>query len=44
MKYKKIGEELYLRLDKNDEIMESIQYLCEKENILFNILFLYVFL
>lgn len=34
MKYKKIGEELYLRLDKNDEIMESIQYLCEKENIL----------
>lgn len=34
MDYKKIGDEFYIRLDKDDKIFQSLQHICEKEHIL----------
>ena len=33
MEYRKIDQKYYIRLDKDDEIIESITRLCEDENI-----------
>lgn len=34
MEYKKMGSEVYLRIDPEEEVMETIKQVCEKENIL----------
>jgi len=33
MDYRKIGEEIYIRVDRDEEIVECIQNVCKKENI-----------
>ena len=33
MKYKKINEEYYIRIDPNEEIMETLEKICEEEKI-----------
>lgn len=34
MEYKKYGADFYIRLDKGDEVTESLLNICKKENIL----------
>ena len=34
MDYKKIGGEIYVRLDRGDEVISSVLNVCKKENIL----------
>ena len=34
MDYKKFGDSIYVRLNRNDEIISNIIYICKKENIL----------
>ena len=33
MDYKKIGDNFYIRLDKDDKVFQSLQNICEKEHI-----------
>ena len=33
MEYKKIGDEIYLRIDKGEKVMETIKAVCKKEKV-----------